>query len=56
MVSSKIATEVGSSLGVMEEVEKRQKQDVPNFFMHVKLALPISKPIWRGAFLATSDG
>lgn len=28
----KVAGEIGSRLGVVEEVEKRQNQDVPNFF------------------------
>lgn len=56
MVSPKVAKEIGSCLGVVEEVEKRQKQDVPNFFMRVKVALPISKPICKGAFLAGSSG
>ena len=55
MVSLKVVEEIGSYLRVIEEVEKRQKQDAPNFFMRVKVALPISKPIPRGAFLAGSS-
>ena len=43
MVSPKVAKEIGSRLGVVEEVEKRQKQDIPGLFMRVKVALPISK-------------
>ena len=54
MVSLKVVEEIDSYLRVIEEVEKRQKQDAPNFFMRVKVALPISKPIPRGAFLAGS--
>ncbi|XP_075654842.1 uncharacterized protein At4g02000-like [Castanea sativa] len=56
MVSLKVAEEIGSRLGVVEEVEKRQKKDAPNFFMRVKVALPISKPIRRGAIRAGSSG
>ena len=52
MVSPKVVEEIGSYLRVIKEVEKKQKQDAPNFFMRVKVALPISKPIRRGAFLA----
>ena len=48
MVSPKVAAEVGSRLGVVEEVETRQKQELQNLFMRVKVAIPISKPIWRG--------
>ena len=55
MVSLKLVEEIGSYLRVIEEVEKRQKQDAPNFFMRVKVALPISKPIRRGAFLVGSS-
>jgi len=36
-------------------VENRQKQDIANFFMHVKVALSLSKPIRRGAFLVGSN-
>ena len=55
MVSPKVVEEIGSYLRVIKEVEKKQKQDAPNFFMRVKAALPISKPIRRGAFLAGSS-
>ena len=56
MVSPKVATEIGSRLGVVEEVEKRRRQDSQSLFMRVKVALPISKPVRRGGFLAGSDG
>ena len=56
MVSPKVAEEIGSHLGTVEEVEKRPKQDIPSFFMRVKVALSLSKPIRRGAFLAGSSG
>ena len=56
MVSPKVATEVGSRLGEVEEVEKRRRQDTQSLFMRVKVAIPISKPIRRGGFLAGSDG
>ena len=47
MVYPKVAEEIGRRLGVVEELEKRSKQDAPSFFMRVKVALPISKPIRR---------
>ena len=56
MVSPSVVEIVGGRLGVVEEVEKRRKQDIPNFFMLVKVALPLSKPLRRGAFLAGSNG
>ena len=56
MVSPKVAEEIGSQLGVVEKVEKRMKQDTPSLFMRVKVELPISKPLRRGAFLAESSG
>ncbi|XP_075650023.1 uncharacterized protein LOC142620550 [Castanea sativa] len=55
MLSSKVATEVGSRLGIVEDVERHRRQDMPNFFMRVQLALPISKPLRRGGFVANSD-
>ena len=56
MVSSSVAEAVGGRLGVVEEVEKRWKQYIPNFFMRVKVALPLSKPLRRGAFLVGTNG
>ncbi|XP_030959254.1 uncharacterized protein LOC115981231 [Quercus lobata] len=56
MVSPKVAKEIGSRLGVVEEVEKRLKHDTPGMFMRVKAALPISKPLRRGVFVAGSNG
>ncbi|XP_050259931.1 uncharacterized protein LOC126705007 [Quercus robur] len=56
MVSPKVAEEIGNRLGIVEEVEKRSKQDIPGFFMRVKVAIPLAKPIRRGAFLADSGG
>lgn len=52
MVSPKVATEVGGRLGDVVEVERRQKQDDPSYFMRVKVALPISKPLRRGGFFS----
>lgn len=43
-------------LGKVLEVEKRHTNDSQNFFMRVKIAIPLDKEIWRGAFLAGSDG
>ena len=56
MVSPTVAMEVGGRLGKVEEVEKRRNLDDQNIFMRVKVALPISKPLRRGAFLASADG
>ena len=56
MVSPKVAAEVGRRLGVVEEVERKQKHEMQNLFMRVKVALPISKPIQRGGFIAGSEG
>lgn len=43
-------------LGKVLEVEKRHTNDSQNFFMRVKIAIPLDKEKWRGAFLAGSDG
>ena len=56
MVLPTIAEAVGSHLGTVVEVEKRQKLDGQSFFMRVKVAIPITKPIRKGAFLIGSDG
>ena len=56
MVSPQVVKEVGSRLGIVEEVEWKQRHDDPNFFMRVKVALPIGKPLRRGSFIAGSDG
>lgn len=45
MSSPKVASEIGSRLGEVVEVERRKKLDAQNFFMRVKVAIPISKPI-----------
>ena len=55
MISPKVAVEVGSRLGVVAEVEKRQKAEAQCMFMRVRVAIPISKPIRRGSFVAGSD-
>ena len=56
MVSPQVATEVGSRLGVVEDVERRRRQDSPSYFIRVRVALPISKPLRRGGFIAGSNG
>ena len=40
----------------MEEVEWKKMKDDVNFFMQVRVALPISKPLRRGGFIARTDG
>ena len=37
-------------------MEKKRSQDTQNLFMRVKVALPTSKPLRRGAFLGCSEG
>ena len=56
MVSPQVATEVGSRLGVVEDVERRRRQDAPSYFMRVRVALPLSKPLRRGGFIVDSNG
>ena len=56
MVSPQVAKEVGSRLGEVEEVEWKKKKDDFSMFMRVRVALPISKPIRRGGYIAGSDG
>ncbi|KAK7850422.1 uncharacterized protein CFP56_000993 [Quercus suber] len=56
MVSPKIAETVGSRLGSVVEVEKKQRLEGQSYFMRVKVAIPLAKPIRRGAFLAGTDG
>ncbi|KAL0001579.1 hypothetical protein SO802_015360 [Lithocarpus litseifolius] len=56
MISPQVATEVGKRLGVVEEVERRKVRDIQNFFMRVRVALPISKPLRRGSYIADSSG
>ena len=50
MVSPIVAAEIGSHMGVVEEVEKRHRQDGQNLFIRVKVAIPIVKPVRRGDF------
>ena len=55
MVSPQVASEVGSRWGVVEEVERRRIPDDKNFFMRVRVALPLEKPHRWGSFIAGSD-
>lgn len=56
MVTPQIATKVRSRLGAVEDVERHRRQDTPNYFMRIRVALPISKPLRCGGFIADSDG
>ena len=56
MVSPQVAREVGNRIGRVEEVEGQRRQDELNYFMRVKVAVPIGKPLRRGGFIAGSDG
>ena len=42
-------------MGEVEEVEWKKKRDDVNFFMRVRVALPISKPLRRGGFIVGTD-
>lgn len=55
MISPKVAAEIGNRLGTVELVEKRSKHEAHNVFMRVRVAIPISKPIQKGGFVAGSD-
>ena len=56
MISPRVASEVGSRLGVVEEVERSCRQAEQNLFMRVRVALPLEKPLRRGSFIAGLDG
>lgn len=56
MTSPKVAMAVGSRMGTVEDVEKKQKHEAQNMFMRVRVSIPISKPIRRGGFITGSDG
>ena len=56
MISPQVAKLIGGHLGEVEEVEWKKKRDDVNFFMRVRVALPISKPLRRGGFIAGTDG
>ena len=56
MISPQVAKLIGGHLGEVEEVEWKKKRDDVNFFMIVRVDLPISKPLWRGGFIAGMDG
>lgn len=56
MISPKVVVEIGNRLGTVEAVEKRSKHEAHNVFMRVRVAIPISKPIRRGGFVAGLDG
>lgn len=56
LVLPTIAEAVWSRLGTVVEVGRKQKSESQSYFMRVTVALPITKPIRRGTFLAGSDG
>ena len=56
MAIPQVATEVGSRLGIVEEVEMRKRSDDLNLFLKVQVSLPITKPLRRGGFIVGSDG
>ena len=56
MISPQVVKEVGSGLGKVKEVEWKRRKDDINFFMRVRVALPISNPLSKGGFIAGSDG
>lgn len=58
MISSIVAAaaRIGSRLGVVEEVEKQQRLEEQNLFMRVRVALPITKPLQCGRYIAGTGG
>lgn len=54
MICPQVAMEVECRLGMVEEVERRNKQDMQNVFMRVKVAIRIAKLIRHGGFLSDS--
>ncbi|KAK7855039.1 hypothetical protein CFP56_029770 [Quercus suber] len=50
LVSPKIVETVGSRIGSVVEVEKKQKIEGQSYFMKVKVAIPLAKLISRKAF------
>ena len=56
MISPIVVVEIESRLGRVEEVEKRQRRDAHNLFMHVKVAILVAKLIRRGGFVVGSNG
>lgn len=56
MFCPQVAREIGSRLGMVEEVKQQQRNDMQNLFMSVKVTIAISKPIRRGSFLLGSNG
>ena len=56
MISPNMMREVGNKMGMVEDVEHRWRMDEQNFFVRVRVALPISKPLRRGWFLLGLDG
>nr|POF12620.1 hypothetical protein CFP56_25082 [Quercus suber] len=53
-MSPKVATEVGNKMGVVEDVERRQCTNDQSFFLRVRVALPIAKPIQRASKAAAT--
>ena len=56
MISPQVAKEVGSRLEEVKEVEWGKRKDDVNFFMRVRVVLPIMKPLRRGGFIASLEG
>ena len=56
MKSPKVVSEVGNKMRVVEDVERRRRTDDQKFFLRVRVALPISKPVRKGGFLLGSNG
>ena len=46
MRSFQVAEEVGNQLGKVLEVEKWHINDRQNFFIRVKIVIPLDKEIW----------
>ena len=55
MTSTRVAEEMRNQLGRVLEVKRLRNNDSQNFFMWVKVAIPLEKEIRHGAFLAGSN-
>ena len=55
-MSPSVVREVGNKMGMVENVERRRRMVEQIFFLRVRVAPPISKPLRSGGFLLELDG
>ena len=56
LMSEEVGQDIGRSLGRLIEVDKRACQLDQAKFMHIKVDLPIDKPLRRGGHVVSKDG